>query len=91
MHAFDIRITGEVDDEAVARELAGDLIGELLAGGSCIHHASMNGQEIRVRVERVEVKTDDPDRVVAKIAESMQESKATSEQLADAPPAPTVP
>jgi len=59
MHAFDIRITGEVDDEAVARKLAGNLIGEMLAGGSRVHHASMNGQEIRVRVGHVEAAQDD--------------------------------
>lgn len=82
MHAFDIRITGEVDDEAVAHEIAGNLIGEMLAGGSRVHHASMNGQEIRVRVEHVEVKASGSDKLVSGIAGSMQQAevpKAASE------------
>jgi hypothetical protein len=53
MQAFDIRITGEIGDGAAAA-IAAELIVKLHKAGASVHHASLNGQEVRVHVDVVE-------------------------------------
>lgn len=86
MRHFDIRITGETDaDEDTVRAFIAELMCGMLASGGKIHHASLNGQEVRVRVDRIDLKTDDPDAMVQKI------DATASHRIGTPPGAPPIP
>lgn len=56
MQAFDIRITGEIDGRA--SPIVAELIVKLRNTGAHVHHASLDGQEVRVHVDTVEVQSE---------------------------------
>jgi hypothetical protein len=84
MIAFDIRVTGELDGEhhhAEADEQAAKIavraVGALNAAGLRIHGVMLNGRELCVTIDKVEVAAKDPDRWIVGMTQVLNDRALT--------------